>query len=50
MEVILKEEISKGVYLVGFINGALVIDFPLEDRAYRLPKEVVKSLKEMLND
>lgn len=50
MEVILKEEISKGVNLVGFINGDLVIDFPLEDRAYKLPEDVVKSLKDMLDD
>ena len=50
MEVILKEEISKGVNLVGFINGDLVIDFPLEDRFYKIPEDVVKSLKDMLND
>jgi len=50
MEVILKEQISKGINLVGFINGDLVIDFPLEGRAYRIPEHVVKSLKEMLND
>jgi hypothetical protein len=50
MEVVLKEEVFKGCNLVGFINKDLVLDFPLENRAYKIPKNVVKSLREMLND
>ena len=50
MEVILKEKIHRDCNLIGFINGDLVIDFPREGRAYKIPKNVVKSLREMLND
>jgi hypothetical protein len=50
MEVILKEKIHKDCNLIGFINGDLVIDFPWEGRAYKLPKNAVQSLREILND